>query len=75
MFRLRSGASSLALVTLIRQLAAWKMPLFDCQLYSDHTARLGARPWQRASFLTMLSTAVGLPTRRGKWTLEIDPVL
>jgi leucyl/phenylalanyl-tRNA--protein transferase len=70
MFRTRSGASLLSLVTLVRQLAEWGIALFDCQIYSRHTERLGARPWPRRQFLVELHRALQLPTRNGRWTLE-----
>jgi len=75
MFRVRSGASLLALVALVRQLAAWRIDLFDCQLYSAHTARLGAREWPRPRFLGALADALEAPTRRGPWRVEADSAL
>jgi len=75
MFHLRSGASLLSLVTLVRQLAAWGIGLFDCQIYSRHTERLGARQWSRRRFLFELQRALRAPTRRGRWTLEIGAAL
>jgi leucyl/phenylalanyl-tRNA--protein transferase len=71
MFRTKSGASLLSLVTLVRQLASWGITLFDCQIYSRHTERLGARPWPRRQFLTELHRVLQLPTRRGRWRLEM----
>jgi len=67
MFHLRSGASLAALVTLIRRLADWHFLLFDCQLYSDHTARLGATLWPRSRFLDRLSEALEASGRPGPW--------
>ena len=47
MFHTRSGASIAALVALVVQLRAWGFKLFDCQTYSRHVERLGARRWPR----------------------------
>ncbi len=72
MFTRRPDASKLALVTLVRQLAAWGFVLFDAQTPSEHVRRLGGREWPRARFLHELGRALALPTRRGRWTLELE---
>jgi leucyl/phenylalanyl-tRNA--protein transferase len=72
MFTLRPDASKLALVTLLRQLAAWGFTLFDAQMPSEHVRRLGGREWPRERFLRELARALELPTRRGRWTLELE---
>ncbi len=71
MFRLRDGASLLALVALLRQLAAWGFTLFDCQVPSAHVARMGAVARPRRRFLEELRVALQGPTRRGAWRFEI----
>jgi leucyl/phenylalanyl-tRNA--protein transferase len=73
MFHAADGASLAALIALVRQLSAWRIVLFDCQLYSPHTARLGARQWPRARFLAALERAMEAPTRRGRWSFELEP--
>jgi leucyl/phenylalanyl-tRNA--protein transferase len=70
MFHTRSGASVAALVALVVQLRAWGFKLFDCQTYSRHVERLGARRWPRRRFLDALQTATAEPTRRGRWTFD-----
>jgi leucyl/phenylalanyl-tRNA--protein transferase len=70
MFNRQPDASKAALVTLIRQLAAWGFTLFDCQAHTPHVERLGASPWPRARFLTALAAAMERPTRRGRWRLD-----
>jgi leucyl/phenylalanyl-tRNA--protein transferase len=75
MFHHVTGASQAALVALVRQLAAWGIELVDCQTYTRHFARLGARSWPRARFLAALERAVEAPTRRGRWRLQDDTVL
>lgn len=72
MFHTTAGASLAALIALVRQLAAWRVTLFDCQLHSPHMERLGARQWSRARFLAALARAVEAPSRRGSWRFEID---
>jgi leucyl/phenylalanyl-tRNA--protein transferase len=70
MFTRAPDASKTALVTLIRQLAAWGFTLFDCQTHTPHVERLGAKAWSRARFLATIAAAQGMPTRRGVWRLE-----
>jgi leucyl/phenylalanyl-tRNA--protein transferase len=73
MFRRCSGASKVALVTLVEQLSAWGFELFDAQLPVEHLERWGARPWPRERFLTALASALERPTRRGRWELSVAP--
>ena len=75
MFRLVSGASLRALVALLRQLAAWDIRLFDCQMHTPHVGRLGAESWPRALFLQRLREALAKPTRRGPWSFDHDAAL
>jgi leucyl/phenylalanyl-tRNA--protein transferase len=72
MFRTRDGASLAALVALVLQLRRWGIGLFDCQMYSRHTERLGAREWPRERFLQKLSGALDQPTRAGRWRFDAD---
>jgi len=72
MFHTHSGASLVALVALIRQLERWGIGLFDCQLYSPHTARLGAREWPRARFVRALEQALAAPTKQGPWSFDAE---
>lgn len=71
MFRHRSEASKVALVTLVEQLRAWEFELFDAQLPARHLERFGARPWPRERFLRALASALRRPTRRGRWELSV----
>lgn len=70
MFCRVSDASKVALVTLVKQLAAWDFALVDCQMVTDHLSSLGAEPWPRERFLQTLKEAVAAPTRQGRWVLE-----
>jgi leucyl/phenylalanyl-tRNA--protein transferase len=67
MFARQSDASKVAFVHLVHQIERWGFHFLDCQVYTEHTARLGAKPWPRARFLQELSTALEAPTRRGPW--------
>ena len=70
MFALRSDASKVAFVTLVRQLERWEIDLVDCQVHTDHLARFGASDWPRARFLEELRRGLEKPTRRGRWCLD-----
>lgn len=75
MFHLVSGASLLALVALLRQLAAWDVGVFDCQMHTPHVGRLGAQAWPRGVFLRRLREALDRPTRRGRWSFDVGAAL
>ena len=70
MFALRSDASKLAFVALVRQLEAWGFDLVDCQIHTQHLARFGAEDWSRPRFGESLAGALAKPTRRGVWSFE-----
>ncbi len=72
MFALASNASKIAFVYLIRQLAAWDIPLVDCQVHTDHLESFGAQMWTRNEFLARLDEAMDGPTRRGAWQFDED---
>ncbi len=67
MFHLEPDASKVAFVHLVRRLAKQEFQLIDCQVYTQHMARLGAREWPRDEFLDALETAVAEPALRGSW--------
>lgn len=73
MFASRSDASKVALVALVRQIGAWGFHFLDCQVANPHTLNMGAREWPREDFLAALERALEVPTRRGRWSLEISP--
>lgn len=70
MFAHEADASKVAFVALVRQLAAWGIPLVDCQVYTEHLARFGAREWPRRDFLAALHAALDRPTRLGPWAFD-----
>lgn len=72
MFTTVDDASKVALVTLIRQLRAWRFPIIDCQQSSPHIMRFGAENIPRREFITHLTAALTLPDRRGRWKFDIQ---
>ncbi len=69
MFSRAPDASKIAFVTLVGDLAARGIDLIDCQVYTDHLARFGAREWPRKRYLRALAAALRQPTRKGRWRL------
>ena len=70
MFARQPNASKVAFVQLIKQLQSGGFHLFDCQVHTEHVARLGATPWPRTRFLKALEKALEEPTRKGPWGQE-----
>jgi leucyl/phenylalanyl-tRNA---protein transferase len=70
MFALEPDASKLAFVRLVEQLERWKIGLVDCQVYTDHLARFGAREWPRADYLSALRRVLRKPTRTERWAWD-----
>jgi leucyl/phenylalanyl-tRNA--protein transferase len=70
MFAVEPDASKLAFVALVEQLGRWGIPLVDCQVYTPHLARFGAREWPRRAFLQALAAALDRTTRLGPWRFE-----
>jgi leucyl/phenylalanyl-tRNA---protein transferase len=77
MFARRPDASKVAFATLLAHLVRWDFALVDCQVYTEHLARFGARNEPRSRFLARLHRALEHPTRVGPWerTLSPDEVL
>jgi len=72
MFARAPDASKIAFVACVRQLDAWNIGLIDCQVHTEHLDRFGAYEIPRAEYLELLKRALDEPTKRGKWTFEID---
>ena len=72
MFARGPDASKIAFVACVRQLEAWGITLIDCQVHTDHLERFGAHEVSRQDYLELLRVALDAPTKRGKWTIEID---
>ncbi len=73
MFARQRDASKVALVGLVRQIEAWGFDLLDCQIHSDHLARLGAAERPRGWFTRALGFSLQKQTRRGAW--HFDPAV
>jgi leucyl/phenylalanyl-tRNA--protein transferase len=72
MFAHAPDASKIAFVAAVRQLDAWGIGLIDCQVHTEHLERFGAYEVPRREYIEMLRVALDHPTRRGRWTLELD---
>ncbi len=72
MFSRESDASKVALAWLAGQLHRWGYALIDCQLPSEHLARLGARSIPRAAFLDLLQVALERAGKPGPWRFDPD---
>jgi leucyl/phenylalanyl-tRNA--protein transferase len=72
MFARAPDASKIAFAACIRQLDAWRIGLVDCQVHTEHLERFGAYEISRLDYLEMLKRALDEPTRRGRWTMELD---
>ncbi len=64
------NASKYALINLCAWLADKGFDFVDCQVYSTHLERMGARMVERSQFLEMLADAMQIPTLRGRWNTE-----
>jgi leucyl/phenylalanyl-tRNA---protein transferase len=67
MFARAPDASKIAFASVVPQLQRWGMTLIDCQVYTDHLARFGAREWPREEYLEALREALQHPTRACRW--------
>jgi leucyl/phenylalanyl-tRNA--protein transferase len=74
MFAAVPGASKVAFATLLANLRQWGFDLVDCQAYTAHLASFGAVEWRRSRFLAALESALGRPTRQGRWELELGAI-
>jgi leucyl/phenylalanyl-tRNA--protein transferase len=72
MFARAPDASKIAFVACVRQLDAWNIGLIDCQVHTEHLERFGAYEVARVRYLELLQIALDEPTRRGRWTFELD---
>lgn len=72
MFSVMSDASKVALAALAAQLRRWRFALIDCQVRTEHLARMGAAEIPRATFLQLLDRYCSRPGRDGFWRLDDD---
>ena len=71
MFHLKTDASKVALATLVEKLKNWDFHFIDSQMTTEHMVRLGAKELPRRIFLKRLRTALGHPTKRGRWRNDV----
>ena len=67
MFSRARDASKIALVGLVRRLAAEGFGLIDCQMHTTHLESLGAREIPRAEFARRVKDLVDYPRSPGRW--------
>ncbi|MCX4193255.1 leucyl/phenylalanyl-tRNA--protein transferase [Methylophaga sp. OBS1] len=72
MFSFVTDSSKIALVALCQQLKRWDMPVIDCQIYSDHLARMGAEEIPREVFLGQLQQLCYQPAVSSPWHIDPD---
>lgn len=70
MFADAPDASKIAFVTLVENLKQWGFTLIDCQVYTEHLSRFGAKLWPREKFLHTLRDSLTSPTHFGPWEIE-----
>lgn len=68
MFSKQSNVSKLCFIRLCNWLYSKGFELIDCQVYSEHLARLGAHEIPRSTFIGRLKSALDKNTMKGKWT-------
>ncbi len=69
MFSLMSNASKAALIDLVHRLKELEFKFLDCQVYTAHLERLGARYISRKEFIDLLKAGLQHETLQGKWQL------
>ena len=76
MFAHQSDASKIAFVWLVRQMAQWDIELIDCQVYTDHLSRFGAKEIPREEYIERLPGLVRKERKPGSWAFELgfDPI-
>ncbi len=67
MFARRSDASKIAFAHAVQWLRAQGFAMIDCQMYTDHLARFGAREIERDEFKAKLKTLLHEPELLGPW--------
>lgn len=68
MFSLEPDASKVAFARLLERLIALGVTLVDCQVYTPHLERFGARDIARSEFLELLAAGIDRPVSRTRWT-------
>jgi leucyl/phenylalanyl-tRNA---protein transferase len=71
MFTRVSNASNVGFVKLAEHLVERSFDMIDCQVYTEHLTRFGAKQIPRIHFLNQLEKSLKAPTRKGKWRFGI----
>lgn len=72
MFSRERDSSKIALLALCQQLKHYDFALIDCQVYSDHLARLGAEEIERPQFKQFLDSNCLIEVNHSCWQLNIE---
>jgi leucyl/phenylalanyl-tRNA---protein transferase len=72
MFAKRADASKIAFVHAVQQLQAQGFALIDCQMYTDHLARFGAREISREQFIGQLEQLTAQADVLGPWPYRYE---
>lgn len=72
MFSRATDSSKVALAALCQQLSRWGIPLIDCQVHSDHLARLGAQEIPRSEFVEHLQQLTKQAPQALPWAFDLD---
>ncbi len=72
MFSRATDSSKVALAALCQQLSRWGIPLIDCQVHSDHLARLGAKEIPRSEFVEHLQQLTKQAPQALPWAFDPD---
>ena len=70
MFTQVSNGSKIAFVHLVNHLSKHDYQLIDCQVYTQHLSRLGAKEISRANFETILQQNVNDPVTPECWQAQ-----
>ena len=70
MFATRSDASKIAFTYCVRQLIEWGIELIDCQVYTEHLERFGAKEIAREVYLEEIHRLIGVEREMKKWTFD-----
>lgn len=72
MFSRQADASKIALAHLARHVQAHGLDLIDCQMHTDHLARMGACLMSRDAFIAAVAERVRQPVPAGLWEYCVD---
>ena len=70
MFALEPNASKVAFVWQVFQMKQWGIELIDCQVYTDHLKRFGAKDISRKEYLDVLPSLFSVPREFKNWSFD-----